>query len=135
MNANGNGSVKKWDESDGRQISSEMKITKASIEFNFTGDIEGVASEESVMFYDKFDANERHNSTAVYSGFIHFEGKIAGKSGSFVMEDGGVFESGEAESRLTILKGSGTGELKNIFGEGSYTADKSGFSIELDFTL
>ena len=78
---------------------------------------------------------DRHKSSAAYLGFIRFVGKLAGKDGSFVMEETGDYENSSANSKLKIINGSATGELNNIKGSGFYTADKTGIKFELDYTL
>lgn len=126
-------SVKKWEEGTYRQISSEMKMTKASVVYEFSGDLRGIASVEYLMFYRHFDPNDQHKASASYVGLIHFEGNLSGKSGSFVLEDNGTFEGGSANSSLRIAEGSGTGALKDIHGTGRYVANKDGFHLELDY--
>jgi hypothetical protein len=66
---------------------------------------------------------------------MNLEGKLAGKSGSFAVEDIGVFEGGTAASALRIIEGSGTGELKGIKGSGAYRADQKSLHFELDYDL
>src|SRR5207247_3642546 len=107
MKANATYSVKKWEEATNRQISSEMKLTKASVIYEFTGDLQGIASVEYLMFYRCFDPNDQHKASASYVGLLHFEGTLSGKSGSFVFEDNGSFEGGSANSSLRIIEGSG----------------------------
>jgi len=133
MKAKASYSVKKWEEVTFRQISPEMKMTKASVLYEFSGDLQGMASVEYLMFYRHFDPNDQHKASASYVGLIHFEGKLLGKSGSFVFEDNGTFEGGSANSSLRIAQGSGTGALKEIYGTGMYLANKDGFHLELDY--
>ena len=135
MRAKATYTVKKWEEETYQQISPEMKMTKASVEYNFSGDMEGKGSVEYLMFYRYFDAKDQHKSAASYVGLIRFEGTVAGKSGSFVMEDYGSFENGTARSDLQIAEGSGTGELKGIMGTGTYRANQDGLNIELEYNL
>lgn len=135
MKAKSSYSVKKWEEGTYRQISPEMKLTKASVIYELTGDLEGIASVEYMMFYRHFDQEEQHKSSATYVGLIHFDGELSGKSGSFVFEDNGTFEGGSANSSLRIAEGSGTGSLKGIRGIGSYLANKDGFHFELDYSF
>ena len=132
MKAKATYSVKKWEESPIREISGTTKITKASVVYQLSGDLDGNASVEYIMFYRHFDPKDQHNSLASYVGLIHFQGSILGKSGAFAMDDTGTFEAGMANSRLRILDGSGTEELKGIHGNGFYLADKDGFRLELD---
>jgi len=135
MRAEGTYTVRKWEENTYEQISPEMKMTKASVEFNFTGEIDGKASVEYLMFYSHFDPKDQHNSSASYVGLIRFDGTLKGKTGSFVMKDNGAFEDGAAISILQIAEGSGTGALRGITGTGMYRADRQGSRLELDYNL
>jgi hypothetical protein len=132
MKAKASYTVQKWEEVPYRQISSEMKMTKASVLYEFSGDLQGTASVEYLMFYRYFDPKDPHKASASYVGLIHFNGTLLGKSGSFVFEDNGTFERGSANSSLRISEGSGTGTLKGISGTGTYLANKDGFHLELD---
>ena len=116
MKARGTYTVKKWEESSYQQMAPSKKMTKASVEYTLSGEIEGKASVEYLMFYSHSDPTDQHKSSASYVGLIYFEGTLLGKSGSFVLEDNGAFEGGAAKSALRIAKGSGTGELKGIHG-------------------
>lgn len=133
MKAKASYSVKQWEEVAYRQISPEMKLTKASVLYEFTGDLQGIASVEYLMFYRHYDPKDPHKSSATYVGLVHFDGVLLGKSGGFVFEDNGTFKAGEANSRLRIAEGSGTGSLKGIQGTGMYRANKDGFHLELDY--
>jgi hypothetical protein len=132
MKATATYTVKKWEESMRQQISPDMKMTKASVEYELKGDLEGKATVEYLMFYTHADEKDQHNSAAEYIGLMRFEGKLNGRSGSFVMKDDGRFEAGIADSSLTILEGSGTGDLKRITGTGMYRASKEGARMEVE---
>ena len=125
MKISGTFKLNKWDEKPYDVIENRMKSTKTTAEFIFTGDIEGIANVESLMFYKSFDLKDPHKAEAQYVGLVKITGKLKGKSGSFTMIDHGEFESGVARSSLTIIPGSGTGELSRITGSGSYTAGAS----------
>ena len=133
MKAKGTYTVKKWEESTNRQMTPETKMTKASVEYSFSGEIEGKAVVEYLMFYSQFDPNDQHKSSASYVGLILFDGTLSGASGSFVLEDNGTFDAGTAKSMLRIARGSGTGQLKGIHGTGMYLANREGCHFELDF--
>jgi hypothetical protein len=135
MRAEGTYTVKKWEENMYEQISPERKMTKASVEYGFSGAIDGKGSVEYLMFYSHFDPKDQHNSSASYVGLIRFDGKLAGRSGSFVMKDTGTFEGGTANATLQIAEGSGTGALRGITGTGAYRADREGSRLELDYDL
>ena len=112
-----------------------MKMTRASVEYSMSGEIHGKLLVEYLMFYKYFDANDQHKSSARYIGFIRFIGTVHGNEGSFVMEDHGAFENGEASSTLRIIDGSGLGALKGIQGTGRYSANHDGARIELDYNI
>jgi hypothetical protein len=52
-----------------------------------------------------------------------------------VLEDTGAFEGGTARSKLRIIAGSGSAELRGITGGGKYVANQDGYQIELDYQL
>jgi hypothetical protein len=76
-----------------------------------------------------------HKSKAQYIGQMRIVGNMKGKSGSFVLSDVGTFESGAASSKIIIIPESGTAELSHISGTGTYHADQSGCTWELDIDL
>jgi hypothetical protein len=53
-----------------------------------------------------------------FVGLERVTGRIGGKSGSFVLQRTGVFEDGRAKEAYTVIRGSGTGELHGISGDG-----------------
>jgi hypothetical protein len=135
MKAKSSYTVKKWEEATYREISSEKKMTRASVVYEFKGDLAGSGHVEYLMFYRHFDQADQHKARASYVGLIYFEGNLLGMEGSFVLEDTGTFEGGAASSSVRISEDSGAGKLKGIHGSGSYLADKDGFRIELDYAL
>lgn len=135
MKAKGNYTVKKWDEKTYEQVSPDQKMTRASVQYEFSGEIEGKGSVEYLMFYRHDDPKDQHKSTASYVGLIRFEGKLTGRSGSFVMTDNGTFAGGTASSALKIQEGSGRESLAGIKGAGKYEANMDGFWIELEYDL
>ena len=135
MKATGSYKQIKWDEHSFEQVSPEMKMTKASAVFSFFGEIEGEADVEYVMYYKYYDPNEIHKANAKYVGLMRLAGKLNGKIGSFVMEDSGKFEEGEASSELKIIPGSGTGELEGITGSAKYQGCEDNRVCEINYEL
>lgn len=125
----------KWDEQTIAEIENHKKLTRVSAEFTFDGDIEGVANVEYLMFYSSFDPEDMHKAHAQYVGQIRIIGKLGGKTGSFVVSDSGSFVAGVATSELSIIPGSGTGELAEISGVGEYAADEKGCTWEMEVSL
>jgi len=135
MKAKGTYTVKKWEESSYQQMAPNKNMTNASVEYALSGEIQGKASVEYLMFYSHSDPNDQHKSSASYVGLIYFEGTLLGKSGAFVLEDNGTFEGGAARAALRIAKGSGTGQLEGIHGIGMYLANREGYHFELEYNL
>jgi hypothetical protein len=125
----------KWDEKAYEQITPTQKMTKASVAMSFSGELDGEASVEWLMYYKYSDEQDQHNSSAIYTGLTRFTGKLNGKSGSFVMEEHGTFIAGAANSVLTILEGSGTDQLAGISGNAKSQAKADGASFELEYEL
>jgi len=127
--------ITKWDEKTYKEMSADQKMTKASVEFTFTGDLEGSALTEWLMYYASSGHGDPTKSHAEYLGFIYVEGKMNGRSGSFVIEDKGTFVEGMAKSSLHIVPNSGTDGFKGIKGMGLYNASHTTSSFELDYTI
>ena len=135
MKAKGIFAVKSWEEKAYEQISSEMKMSKASVEYAVIGEINGKALVEYLMFYKYVDATDQHKSSAMYIGLMRFVGSVQGKEGSFVIEDHGTFENGVASSTLHVVEGSGMEALKGMEGTGRYGANQTEIQIELEYNL
>src|SRR5207249_4132469 len=76
LKAQGRYTVAKWEEAPYHQISENSRLTRASVAYQFTGEIEGTGHVEYLMFYSHFDPKDQHNSAAVYVGLIRFEGEL-----------------------------------------------------------
>ena len=128
-------SPKKWVETTYEQVTPRTKITRASVEYQYTGQVQGEGSVEYLMFYSSYDEHNPHKATAEYLGLIMFRGTVDGKSGAFVLEDRGAFEAVTARSSLRILPGSGTDQLAGIRGSGISVATPKSCHIELEYHL
>lgn len=105
-------SIKSWDEKPYSEGQDLPKMTRASVDKTFTGEIDGEGHVEYVMMY-------RSDGTAVFVGLERITGRIAGRNGSFVLQRTGVFEDGQAKESYSVITGSGTGELRSLRGEGT----------------
>ena len=109
--ANARFAIKSWDEKPYSEGQDLPKMTRASVSKTFTEDIEGEGQVEYLMMY-------RADGTATFVGLERITGRIAGKSGSFVLQRTGVFENGQAKESYSVVPGSGTGQLLGLRGEG-----------------
>jgi hypothetical protein len=123
--ANAQFAIKGWDEkpySEGKDL---PKMTRAAVTKTFTGDLAGEGHVEYLMMYQS-------DTSASFVGLERIVGRLAGKSGSFVLQRTGVFEHGVAKENYTVVPGSGTGELAGLRGEGTSAV---GHGTEFPFTL
>ena len=89
MKAQGEFTVKKWDEKNLESFPMETPVAKASIIYEVKGEINGKLFVEYLLHYSFQDRENMHNSKATYRGYMFFVGAVKGKSGSFVVEDKG----------------------------------------------
>jgi hypothetical protein len=126
--ATGTFKIEGWDEQTYSESNDGAKLTRASVKQAFSGDIEGEGDVEWLMCY-------RPDQTADFVGLQRIVGALAGRSGSFVaLQSGGTFDGKEARGELSVVPGSGTGELRGLRGTGEFSAPMgSTASITLDY--
>jgi len=123
--ANARFAIKNWDEKPYSEGQDLPRLTRASVRKTFTGDIEGEGQVEYLMMY-------RNDGSATFVGLERVVGRIGGKSGTFVLQRLGVFESGQAKESYSVIPGSATGDLRGLRGDGSSAV---GHGLEHPFTL
>ncbi len=126
---NGTYKMSAWNETTLRDLAPPQKCTSVAAPGTFSGPLIGEAETFYVLSYVSAD-------TGVFSGFTLFEGSIGDLEGGFVLEDDGTFDTKAATSKWTIVKDSGTGDLKGISGTGGFSAtDGLTISFELEYSL
>ncbi len=123
--ANARFAIKSWDEKPYSEGQDLPKLTRASVSKTYSGDISGEGQVEYIMMY-------RSDGSATFLGLERIVGRLAGKSGSFVLQRTGVFEGGQAKETYSVIPGSGTGELHGLVGDGRSAV---GHGMEHPFTL
>ncbi len=107
--------IKSWDEKTYDEIEGAPKLTRARVTKSYQGDLEGEGKLEYLMMY-------RTAASASFMGLERVTGSVAGRSGSFVLQHSGTFEDGVAKVILSVVPGSGTGDLHGMMGEGGFNA-------------
>ena len=122
--------IEGWDERPYAEIEGGRKLTQASVKQAFTGDVEGQGAVEWLMCY-------RPDETADFVGLQRIVGQLGGRSGSFVLlQTDGTFDGTEAIARVSVVRGSGTGDLTGLSGTGGFSAPRGGGpTIRLDYEL
>ena len=123
--ANAHFAIKGWDEKPYSEGPDQPKLSRASVTKTLTGDIQGQSESEYLMMY-------RSDGTATFVGLERVVGRLAGKSGSFVLQRTGVFEDGQAKESYSVIPGSATEDLRGLSGEGRTSV---GHGMEHPFTL
>lgn len=123
--ANARFAITSWDEKPYSEGLDLPKLTRASVDKTYTGDIEGDGHVEYLMMY-------RSDGTAVFTGLERVTARFAGKRGTFVLQYTGVFEGGHAKATYSVIAGSATGELRGLTGEGYASL---GHGMEHPFSL
>ncbi|HEX6806480.1 MAG TPA: DUF3224 domain-containing protein [Gemmatimonadaceae bacterium] len=127
--ANGRFAIKSWDEKPYSEGAGLPKMTRATVTKSFTGDITGESQVEYVMMY-------RSDGTAAFVALERITGRIGSRTGSFVLQRTGVFESGAAKESYIVVPGSATGELEGLVGEGTSSVGHAAdypFALAYDF--
>ena len=104
-----------WDEKTYQEIEGSAKLSNAKVTQSYSGGITGASSVEYLMSYSR-------HGTASFVGIERVSGTVDGKTGTFVLQHNGSFSEGKARSSWSIVAGSGTGDLANLRGNGSYVA-------------
>jgi hypothetical protein len=109
------------------EVADEAKLSRATIKKTFKGDLEGT-SVATALFCQSADGK-----AGGYMAQERVEGSLAGKSGSFVIQHGGIKSAAEQNSFGNIIPGTGTGELKGLRGEAVIAHDEQGARLTLDY--
>jgi hypothetical protein len=117
-------SIAKWEEQTLIKRLAPQKLNEAEIAYDLQGDMVGTLSGKYLMAHE-------NDKTATYIGILVFEGKIGAHSGQFALHEDGKFENDVANTKWTIISGSGTDDFAKITGKGGYAAT----SRTVDYTL
>ncbi len=104
----------------------ETKLVRIHVTETFTGDLSGTGTVEFLQAL-------RPDGSASFVGLERFTGTLNGKQGTFVLQDQGMLQGDTVTGTWTVVKGSGTGELAGLHGEGGFTA-KLGTSADITLT-
>lgn len=117
--------IKSWEEKTYVEGQDQARLTRASVTKTYTGDVEGEGQVEYLMMY-------RSDGSATYVGLERIVARIGTKSGTFVLQRTGVFESGQAKESYSVIPRSATGDLQGLLGDGSSAV---GHGLEHPFAL
>ena len=119
-----------WDERDCEPVGEGgARVSRATFSQRFSGGIEADTVSETVMTY-------REDGTADFVGYTRVNGRLDGRTGTFVLQNVGSFDGREVRAETAVVPGSGTGELGGLSGGGTFTAPLgSTGSYSLDYSV
>lgn len=91
-------------------------LTRIHVEESFSGDVTG----DGVV---EFLQAARADGQASFVGIERVTGTVAGRSGTFLLQDAGTVENNIVNGTWFVVPGSGTGELAGLRGEGGFRAN------------
>ena len=101
-------------------------LTKIHVKESFSGDIVG----DGVV---EFLQAARDDASASFVGIERVTGTVAGRTGTFLLQDAGTVEASIVSGTWFVIPGSGTGELAGLRGEGGFRANLGeGAQVHLD---
>jgi len=126
---------KTWDEERVGEVEGRHAVARATFTTEWKGEISGTSTCWLLISYVDGDPDQPETLVGPYAGYELVEATIGDRSGTFVLAATGDHRGGVAKTALTIVDGSGTGDLAGIRGSGSYAADAMEYSMELDYEV
>jgi hypothetical protein len=127
--------AKSWDEEHVAKIGGAHSVARATFTTEWSGEIAGTSTCWLLISYVDGDPDDAQSLVGPYTGYELVNAITGGRSGTFVLAAAGDHRGGVAKTDVTIVAGSGTGDLVGIKGSGTYVADAMEYQLELDYEL
>lgn len=124
-----------WEEKRIAEADSVHAVASATFTTTWSGDATGESVCGLLICYLDGDPEDPSSLVGPYTGYEHVRGTLDGRTGTFVLATSGDHSGGVARTDVTVVPGSGTGELAGLRGAGHYNADAMQYTMELDYTL
>ncbi len=98
------------------------------IEKDYEGELQGTGKGQ--MLSKQIDGG-----TSVYCAIEEFEGKLDGKAGGFTLLHQGKMTSEARELSISVIEGSGSGELSSLAGSMQINQDENSHTYIFEYTL
>jgi hypothetical protein len=118
-----------WDETPYLEQPDGPRLVRADIRREFTGDL--AATSTAILLMCQAEGGTK----AGYVGSDHFSGTLEGRTGTFVVHHAATMGDDRPHQSGYVVPGSGTGELKGIYGECSWIHEdrEATFTLDYDF--
>jgi hypothetical protein len=126
--------IKSWDEKtwEGKPAAevTGAKLTRAEVSYTYQGDLEGESTVQYLMSYHE-------NGNTPFIALERFVGRLGGRSGSVVFQHLGEADATDVKGTLTVLPGSGTGELQGLRGQAqiALSGHQDRYPITFDYSF
>jgi Protein of unknown function (DUF3224) len=111
------------------EVLAGTSIGRFSLVKQYHGDLEGPSKGEMIAAGDLAKGN------AGYVALEQVTGTLNGRSGSFALQHTGTMEGGAYKLTVTVVPGSGTGDLVGLAGTLTIVIEKGKHSYTFDYTL
>lgn len=107
----------------------EASLARLSIDKQFHGDLEGTSKGEMLS------AGTPVKGSAGYVAIEQVNGKLGGRTGTFVLQHSGTMNRGIPELSVTVVPDSGTGELVGLTGKLNIIIADGKHSYDFEYAL
>lgn len=119
--------VHKYDPSAYDEPADGPVLTRIHVQESFSGDIQG----DGVV---EFLQAGRADGSATFVGIERVTGKLAGREGTFLLQDAGTVDGSIVSGDWFVVPGSATGQLAGLRGDGGFRANLGeGAQVHLDY--
>jgi Protein of unknown function (DUF3224) len=116
-----------WDETRYDEPAEGPPLARATVRKRFSGPLEGTSTGELLT--------AQGDEGAGYLASERVAGTLEGRTGTFVLQHGGIGDEAGQHAFGHIVPGSGTGELRGLRGEAVFAHDDAGARVTLTYTL
>ncbi len=109
--------------------SADAKIGRMSIDKTFAGDLVGTSQGEMLS------GGSPAEGSAGYVAIERVTGALQGRSGSFLLQHSGTMTPTSQKTTITVVPGSGTGELEGIAGTMSIEIEDGKHFYDFEYAL
>lgn len=128
LTATGQLDIVSWDEQTYAQAEGGRRLSRVAVTQRLSGDLTGECTAQMLLC-------NAPDGIALVLGHMLVVGRIGGRSGSYVVQSNGVFDGYESKGTMTVVPGSGTGELSSLRGEGTTSAKEGMAALTLTYEL
>ena len=127
--------AKTWEENRVGDVDPAHAVAQARFTTEWRGDVTGTSTCWLLISYVAGDPADPQSLEGPYVGYEQVQATIGDRSGTFVLAATGEHTDSAARTSVTVVPGSGTGDLAGITGSGSYAATAMEYTLKLDYRL